>query len=346
MRDVLLLSPRPTLNPLVYLKEEGVIVHSSSRRSFLRWAGLAGLGLQGLRARSEEPVEAEGPYIDIHTHLGRTWTGDPTLTAAELIHWMDEHRVAKAVVLPLVSPESSSYLNLTEQALAASARWPERLIPFCCIDPRTSYTGGKAGLRSMIAEYVAQGARGFGELKAGLPIDDARMMDLYEACGELKLPVLFHMDTLRGTDTPGLPGLERVLKRFSEVPFIGHGPGFWASIGGDPTPADLGGYPVGPVQPGGALDRLFEAHANLWGDLSAGSGANALSRDRAFARQFLIRRADRLLFGTDFLKVGQAVPQFELLASFGLPNDVKAKIERENATRLLGLEPLGDAARH
>jgi predicted TIM-barrel fold metal-dependent hydrolase len=258
------------------------------------------------------------------------------MTPEGLIGWMDQHNVAKAVVLPLVSPESSSYLNLTEQALAAANQHPDRLIPFCCIDPRTSYTGGKKGLRSMIKDYVDQGARGFGEHKAGLPIDHTKMMDLYEVCAELKLPVLFHMDNLRGMDAPGLPGLERVLKAFPAVNFLGHGPGFWASISGDVTPADLGGYPTGPVKPGGALDRLFDACPNLWGDLSAGSGAGAIARDRNFGRAFLIRRAGRLLFGTDYLKPGQPVPQFELLASFELPAGVRRAIERENATRLLG----------
>jgi len=214
------------------------------------------------------------------------------------------------------------------------------LIPFCCIDPRTSYTGGKKGLTSMLRDYVDQGAKGFGELKAGLPIDDARMMTLYEVCGELKLPVLFHMDDLRGTDRPGLPGLERVLKAHPSVDFLGHGPGFWASISGDAAEADLGGYPKGPVKPGGALDRLFEAHPNLWGDLSAGSAAGALARDLPFASGFLTRHANRMLFGTDYLKPGQAVPQFETLASIDLPDNVRAGIERENARRLLQLPPV------
>jgi predicted TIM-barrel fold metal-dependent hydrolase len=71
--------------------------------------------------------------------------------------------------------------------------------------------------------------------------------------------------------------------------------------------------------------------------MSAGSGAGALARDRAFGRQFLIRRADRILFGTDYLKPGQKVPQFELLAGFDLPAEVRAKVERGNAGNLLGL---------
>jgi hypothetical protein len=101
----------------------------------------------------------------------------------------------------------------------------------------------------------------------------------------------------------------------------------------------MGGYPKGPVRPGGALDRLFQGYPNLWGDISAGSGAGALGRDRDFGQKFVIRRADRLLFGTDYLKPGQDVPQFELLAGFDLPPEVRARVERENAVKLLGLKP-------
>jgi hypothetical protein len=44
-----------------------------------------------------------------------------------------------------------------------------------------------------------------------------------------------------------------------------------------------------------------------------------------------------LLFGTDYLKPGQDVPQFELLAGIDLPTDARARIERGNAARLLKL---------
>jgi uncharacterized protein len=306
------------------------------RRAFLLQTLAAGAA-SAAGAAQPGGREKNGPYIDVHTHIGRTWNGHPGLSADALVKWMDAHHVAKAVVLPLVSPESSSYLNLTEQALEAAKKHRERLVPFCCIDPRTSYEGGRTGLRSMLKEYVDQGARGFGEHKAGLAIDDPRMKALYEVCEDLRLPVLFHMDGQRGIDKPGLPGLENVLKSFPSVPFIGHGPGFWASISGDVTARDLAGYPRGAVKPGGALNRLFDGYSNLWGDLSAGSGAGALARDRDFGRRFLVRRADRLLFGTDYLRPGQDVPQFELLTSFPLPLEARAKIERGNAMRLLGL---------
>ena len=73
------------------------------------------------------------------------------------------------------------------------------------------------------------------------------------------------------------------------------------------------------------------------GDLSATSGAMAIRRDLKFGREFLIRRADRLVFGSDYFSAGQNVLQFELYRELDLPSDVQQKIFRDNARRLLGL---------
>ncbi|MHB8903021.1 MAG: amidohydrolase family protein, partial [Thermoguttaceae bacterium] len=97
-------------------------------------------------------------------------------------------------------------------------------------------------------------------------------------------------------------------------------------------------YPKTPVAPGGAIDRLMDKYPNLYGEFSAGSGANALLRDPAFGREFLLRRADRLLFGTDYLTPEQDIPQLTLFEQFDLPEDVRRKIFRGNAERLLGLK--------
>ncbi len=187
-----------------------------------------------------------GKFFDIHTHLGTTWNTTQPLSAEELLRWMDARQIAQAAVLPLVSPESSSYPISTAYVLAETQPHRDRLIPFCSVDPRTSYRGGHKGLVAMLQAYVDAGAKGFGEHKPGVPIDDARNMALYAACAEVKLPLLFHLDEQRNMDAPGLPGLERVLKTFPQVNFIGHGPGWWASISGATTQAQLGGYPPGP----------------------------------------------------------------------------------------------------
>jgi predicted TIM-barrel fold metal-dependent hydrolase len=307
--------------------------------SAVGWLAWRGLCPAERAAQAAEKAFPPGDYVDVHTHLGQTWNTTQPLTPEALLRWMDAHRVAQAVVLPLVSPESSSFLLTSDFVLQQTRPYRDRLIPFCCIDPRTSYSGGLKGLVAMLQTYVEAGARGFGEHKPGVPIDDPRSMLLYAACAELKLPVLFHLDNQRNMDRPGLPGLEKALQEHPQCVFIGHGPGWWASISGDVTPASLHAYPKTPVAPGGAIDRLMDRYPNLYGDLSAGSGAGALARDLPFAREFLVRRQDRLLFGTDFLSPGQAVPQFELLETTlaDLPAEVQAKIFRDNARKLLGL---------
>jgi predicted TIM-barrel fold metal-dependent hydrolase len=309
-----------------------------SRRSFHRHTlAAAGVALSA-QLRPVQAVEfPPGDYVDMHTHLGQTWNTTVPLSAEELLRWMDAHRIAQAVVLPLVSPESSSYLLTSDFVLEQTRPYRDRLIPFCCVDPRTSYSGGHKGLVTMLQKYIDAGAKGFGEHKNGLAFDDPKNMAIYAACAELKLPLLFHIDNQRNLDKPGLPALAKALEAHPGCNFIGHGPGWWASISGDVT--DLGGYPKGPVAPGGAIDALMEKFPNIYGDLSAGSGSNSISRDLKFGREFLIRRQDRICFGTDFLAPEQGVPQFELFEQTlaDLPADVQAKIFRDNARKLLGL---------
>ena len=85
------------------------------------------------------------------------------------------------------------------------------------------------------------------------------------------------------------------------------------------------------------MDRLMETYPNIYGDLSAGSGANALSRDMKHAREFVLRRQDRLMFGTDYLMPHQQVNQFEVLTELKLPANVEAKVYRDNARRVIGM---------
>ncbi|MCE9603655.1 MAG: amidohydrolase family protein [Planctomycetia bacterium] len=279
-----------------------------------------------------------GKFFDIHTHIGQAANHTPPLTAEELLRWMDANDVAQAAVLPLASPESSSYLITPDFVLAQTKPYRDRLIPFCSIDPRTDYSGGSRGLLGMLTRYVEAGAKGFGEHKTGVAIDDPRNMKLYAACAELKLPVLIHIDNARNMDRPGLPGFAKVLETFPTVNFLGHAFGWWVSLAGGVTQADLGAGPrMTPVAPGGAIDALMDKYPNLYGDLSASSGAAAIRRDMKFGREFLLRRADRLVFGTDYHFPGQAIPQFELYRELDLPPDATQKIFHDNARRLLGL---------
>ena len=72
-----------------------------TRRRFCA-AGLAAIAASS--AIAQEKKFPAGDYVDMHTHLGQTWNTTVPLTAEELLRWMDAHRIAQAVVLPLVSP--------------------------------------------------------------------------------------------------------------------------------------------------------------------------------------------------------------------------------------------------
>ena len=300
-------------------------------------AATATVGFGTRDVKAEEKKYPAGKYVDMHVHLGQPWNKRGPLTAEMMLRWMDAHHIAQACVLPLISPESWFYPITPHWVLEQTKPFRDRLIPFCSVDPRTINLGGRKGITDILARYVDAGAKGFGEHKWGGKIDDPRNIELFHACGDVGLPVLFHMDNNRNTDAPGLPGLEKVLKEVPNANFIGHAQGWWASISGDVTQQQMSGYPRTRVAQGGAIDRLMKKYDNIFGELSAGSGANSIRRDLEFGREFLTRNADRLLFGTDFLADGQGVPQFELLDSLDLPDDVTAKIFRQNARRLLAL---------
>lgn len=323
-----------------------------NRRRFLAVSAVAALRASGLAAPAPRPRHK---YIDIHTHLGAFRYGQHVRVKG-LLEWMDEHDIERAVLQPLVSPESAPMLHAmqtADAALEAAQAHPDRLIAFCCLDPRVTvdptavktfperqgHVVGVKGLIEILKRYKDGGARGLGEHKVGLPFDHPQMMQLYEACATLELPILFHLDDLRGIDGPGLPRLENALKAFPQLPFIGHACGFWSSISGDATKEDFGRYPKVPrkITPGGALDRLMDACPNLYGDLSEPGGAIALTRDPEFAREFVLRRSDRLLFGSDYLAPGQKIPQFEILAAMNLPDAVAYRVHRGNAIRVLKL---------
>jgi len=89
------------------------------------------------------------------------------------------------------------------------------------------------------------------------------------------------------------------------------------------------------------VPRLFRKYENVLGDLSAGSGHNALARDPDYAVQFLDEFQDRLFFGTDICAPDTPTPLVDFLVGLRdagkISDPVFRKVARENAIRLLGL---------
>lgn len=285
--------------------------------------------------------------IDIHTHLGRLLREDIPVTVEELIENMDRWGVEKAVVLPLdATPEGSTFWFTTEQVLEVYKRYPDRIIPFCKLDPRQINNSPNTDFTWILQEYKDLGCKGVGEITANLYIDDPMVLNLFAQCGELDMPVLFHLVDRIGApyglvDDIYLPRLEKALKELPKTIFIGHAMSFWAEISADVSEETRGGYPKGPITKLGRLQELLRKYDNLYGDLSAGSGFNAITRDPEYGYKFLEEFQDKLLFGTDFCHHNQEVPIVDYIKNAlkegRISKTAYEKITRLNAEKLLKL---------
>ena len=146
------------------------------------------------------------------------------------------------------------------------------------------------------------GAVSIGEMKFHVALDSPEMRRVYDVAAELQVPVMMHIQTFphfKG-ELPyntGYPEFDKVLRAYPRTNFIGHGDLFWAHISAD-VPTDRG-YPAGPIKPGGLTDKWLSDFPNLYADMSANSGNNALSRDAAFTHNFIVRHQSKLIFGSD-----------------------------------------------
>ena len=287
-------------------------------------------------------------FIDVHGHTKRsTYSQDYFTLPQDLIKRYDELGIEKAVLLPVVNPECQFGVQSVEEILEIAAE-TGRFIPFCNIDPRAISNSVDADFGDILHYYKEQGCRGIGEICANLHILDPQVQNLFKQVEAADLPLTFHLaPTDRGgyyglVDEPGLPGLERSLQRFPNLKFFGHSQTFWAEMAPLETIGDRNGYPAYPVKQEGAIPRLMRKYANLYGDLSAGSGHNALARDAEYAVRFLHEFQDRLMFGTDICAPGTPTPLVDFL--IGLRNSgeigetIFNKVARENAIEVLGME--------
>jgi len=272
--------------------------------------------------------------IDTHTHLhytGRLPDEVRGITAEQLVDTMNRRGIDKSVLLPMESPEYTTGYCLTEWAIEAAERYPERLIPFLHFDPRKPRC---LDLIDHFAKHVL--VRGFGEFVDGLYFDDPLRMRIYGKCGELGFPVVFYGSGHTSLDEVGLPRLEKCLKEFPDTIFIGHGPRWWNAISADDDASCS--YPDGPVVPGGAGDRFMQEYDNMYADISAGSGYNAMTRDREFTQGFIQRNWSKILFATDYLSVGHEVGHVEWMLETPMAEEHRQAIMEGNARRILHLD--------
>ncbi len=267
---------------------------SFSRRDFLAASAFACTAAAATTrtARADEPSVEEqdgGPQlIDCHLHINHY---DRSID--DTIRHMDGTGTTQAFILPLETGEGGVTLK-SETVLHSFFQYPDRIIPFCQTDIR------RPDALDRVRAYHLLGCRGIGEQKEHLPLGDKRVEAVIALCDELNWPITIHFQDGAGGYNQGIADhLETYLKRYKQVRMIGHAQTWWANISADVPPPEESLYPTGPVKPGGLLDRLMGDYPNLYADLSAGSGFNALSRDEDFTAGFLERHRKQILFGSD-----------------------------------------------
>ncbi len=186
--------------------------------------------------------------------------------------------------------------NAEEQAKAAVKEHPARFARFAGADV------SKPESFAVLERNAREGAIGFGEIKSHVALDGPEMKRLYAMAADFGIPVLVHFQESQhfageGMFSTGFPRLPAVLKAFPRTTFIGHADFFWANISADPQAGVS--YPKGKVKRGGLTDKMLGDYPNLYGDLSANSGRNALARDPEFTADFLKRHRAKLMFGCD-----------------------------------------------
>ena len=261
------------------------------RRQFTKAAGLSLLAPTFLRSE-----EKEGEVIDIHQHVNFSGRSNEDLLAHQ-----EKMGVSHTVLLPSASAYArKSTHNGKSNGLAArifgtmaAARivqaHPDRFSFFCNEIPDLEEAPAE------ISKWLERGAIGIGESKFHLECDSAPMLRMFEVAQEYQVPVLLHFE--HGRYNMGFERFHKVLEKFPKVNFIGHAQTWWGNIDADHVQTEM--YPKKAVKEGGLTDRYLSDYPNMYGDLSAGSGRNALMRDEDHARGFLERHQDKLLLGTD-----------------------------------------------
>ena len=310
------------------------------RRDFLTVSGLGVLGLARYDSAAWREAPAD-PIIDIHQHVGYSGRSDEALIAHQRAMG-----ATMTVLLPAGRPvdRSSTHQGLSN-GLQAQCLGNDACFRLARAHRRAFAFGANEvpdlpDATKEIERYLRRGAVIIAEQKFGVECDSPEMQRIYALAQAHHVPLLMHWQFQMYNY-----GFERfvgMLEKYPRVNFIGHAQTWWANIDRNHHDQTVL-YPKGPVTAGGLTDRYLTDYPNMYGDLSAGSGLNALTRDEGFTRDFLVRHQDKLLFGSDCTDTEGAPPACQGAQTIGVIRRLAAskRIERkllhDNAKRLLRL---------
>ena len=239
--------------------------------------------------------------------------------------WMDERNVERCIVSPLMHKGSHPQNEEEYQTMLDNFRpYKGKIDRMCIINAGDVKTADEAV--TILKREVADGAIALGEhYGVGLMFDDPKNLMLYEACEKVGIPVMFHIDQNKNMVEPGMERVDNVLKKYPKCNLVAHAY-WWRQLGS------------------GACDRQLQEHPNLYADMSGSVVIDVLNRDRVYAREFLIRNQDKILWATDegWWSFGSEDKQmnqhYTFLEGLDLPDEVRRKIYRENSIKVYGLK--------
>ena len=307
------------------------------RREFLVGSLSAGaIALTGSTFPAEDAAE---PIIDIHQH-----TNYRQRTSAELIAHQRAMGVTQTILLPagrdVQRPSTADGKHNGLGGVGAGGN--DTVLTMARQNPKSFFFGANdvtdlPEARAEIARYLDLGAALIGEQKFGVDCDSAESQSLYKLASEYRVPILLHFQN--GTYNLGFERFHKMLAKFPQTNFIGHAQTWWANIDKNHTDQKVL-YPKGKVTPGGLTDRYLADYPNMFADMSAGSGLNALTRDEDHTRGFLDRHQDKILYGSDCddrVGTGPACSGSQTIAAlrkFVPHKTAERKILYENAKKL------------
>jgi predicted TIM-barrel fold metal-dependent hydrolase len=307
------------------------------RREFLNVSGLA---LAGLAAHATSTNAAE-PIIDIYQHVGYSGRPDDVLLT---------HQRTMGISLTILLPAGRSVNTASTHEGVANGLQAQALGNEAC------YRFAKAhskefrfaanevpdvdGATQEIEKYVRRGALLIAEQKFGVDCDSPEMHRIYRLAQSRGVPVLMHWQ--HQMYNYGFERFYKVLEKYPRVNFLGHAQTWWANVDKNHTDQTVL-YPKTPVTPGGPTDRYLSDYPNMYGDMSAGSGQNALTRDEGFARDFISRHQNKLVYGSDCSDHEGAGPKcigaetIAIIRRLAASKEIERKLLYGNAKKLFRL---------
>jgi predicted TIM-barrel fold metal-dependent hydrolase len=305
------------------------------RREFF---GVSSLALLGAVVQAAQPPE---PIIDIHQHLNYSGRSDDAFLA---------HQRALGATTTILLPAGRSVATASTHGGTANGLQAQALGNDACHRFAAAHRRGfrfaanevpdVEGATQEIERYLKRGAVLIAEQKFGVECDSPAMRKVYELAQAHRVPVLMHWQF--EMYNYGFERFHTMLEQYPRVTFLGHAQTWWANIDRNHRDQSVL-YPKGAVTPGGLTDRYLGDYPNMYGDLSAGSGLNALTRDEAFTKDFLTRHQDKLVFGSDCSDADGAGPTCQgaqtiaAIKRLAGSKTIERKLLYENARRIFRL---------